>query len=256
VSKFDISDFFKQTQVLDKGHIALIDGMVCEPRLKVVNSARVSFNKTSDEFTSKDEKLVRYLYEHGHYSTYRHSFFTFRVKAPLFVMRQWWKYQVGSEWTHDDLGAQIAIPETNWNEVSGRYVEFTPEFYVPNTFRMQSKNNKQGSFGELDNFADGSSIKEYFTEQCNNQFVAYQKMLQEGVAKELARMVLPQNVYSECIWTCSLQTLVHFFQQRLKDDAQFEIREYAVATYDLLLPFMKELIEIKNTEGYSHLTNR
>lgn len=254
MKNFDIAEHFKKIDVLDKGSIELVDGMILDPNLKVVNSARVSFKKESEEFSDKDSKLVKYLYDHGHFSTYRHSFYTFRVKAPLFVFRQWWKYQIGSTWTHDDLAAvAIEIPETNWNEVSGRYVNLDPDFYIPSSFRKQSKNNKQGSEGEMNDFSDGSDISSFMADECERSYKAYQRMIDEGVGKEMARMLLPQNIYSECIWTCSLQALVHFFQQRLKDDAQYEIREYAFAVYKLLRPFMKDLIEIRAVDGFSWL---
>ncbi len=253
MKKFRIEDHFKAFNVLDKGKVELIDGSYGDPNLKVVNSARVSFKKESEEFSEKDAKLARFLYDHGHFSTFRHSFYSFRVKAPLFVFRQWWKYQIGSSWIHDDLRTNIEIPETNWNEVSGRYVSFEPEFYTPESFRKQSKNNKQGSEGEISTFSNGEHIATFFEEACKNSYISYQKMIDEGVGKELARMVLPQNIYSECIWSCSLQTLIHFFQQRLKDDAQYEIREYALAVYRLLFPFMKDLIEIRISDGYTWL---
>ena len=253
MEKFDLTKYFAKIEVLDKGSVELIDGTMGDPNLKVVNSARVSFNKESSEFVEKDRKLVRFLYDHGHFSTYRHSFYTFRVKAPLFVFRQWWKYQIGSSWVHDDLGANIEIPETNWNEVSGRYVNLEPDFYIPNSFRKQSNNNKQGSEGEVSCFIDGIELISFFENECNRLYDAYQKLISVGVGKEMARMLLPQNIYSECIWTCSLQTLVHFFQQRLKDDAQYEIREYAFAVYRLLYPFMKDLIQIRINDGYTWL---
>lgn len=243
MTEFNIKEFFAKNSVLDHGFIELIDGMVTDPRLKVVNAARVSFNKESKEFTEKDEKLVKFLYEHGHFSTYRHSFFSFRIKAPLLVFRQWWKYQVGSEWMNDEIGSQIQIPETNWNEASGRYVEFDELFYTPETFRKQSKNNKQGSEGEVD---DPIAALTLYQTACENQFSAYRALIQLGTAKEIARGILPQNIYSECIWTVSLQGLVHFFNQRLKPDAQFEIREYAKATYLLCKPFMECLIKQEN----------
>lgn len=253
--KFDVTKYFKKIDVLDKGFVELIDGMVTDPNLKVVNSARVSFHKESNEFEEKDKKFTRFLYDHGHFSTFRHSYFSFRIKAPLFVFRQWWKYQVGSNWEHDDLSTSIQITDTSWNEVSGRYVEFQPDFYVPDVFRKQSKNNKQGSEGEIDKLADGSDIKQKFEASIQQSYEVYKELVSAGVAKEISRFMLPQNVYSECIWTCSVQTLVHFFQQRLKDDAQFEIREFAYGIYSLLTPFMGSLIEITDS-SYTYLQNK
>lgn len=251
---FDPTLSFKSVPVLDKGSVELFDAMLMDPRLKVVNSARVSFNKTSEEFSEKDAKLVKYLYEHGHFSTYRHSYFSFRIKAPLFVFRQWWKYQVGSSWEEgDELGSPVIVPDTSWNEQSGRYTEFKPEFYVPEKIRKQSASNKQGSSNEevdrIEVFSDshiGEKTKiparDFFLEACQKSFDHYNVMVEAGAAKEVARLVLPQNIYSECIWTCSLQTLIHFFNQRLKQDAQLEIRQYARAIFDLVEPLAQGLV--------------
>lgn len=253
---FDPKSLFGTINVLDKGHVELFDAMLMEPRLKVVNSARVSFKKESNTFSEKDQKLVKFLFDHGHLSTYRHSYFSFRVKAPLFVFRQWWKYQVGSDWAEvndEVLGAPISIPDTGWNEVSGRYVEFEPEFYIPEKIRKQSVSNKQGSSNEsLDSvtlFSDSkigeresvNAIK-FFEDSCSATYGAYKELVNAGAAKEVARMLLPQNIYSECIWTCSLQTLMHFLGQRLKNDAQYEIRQYANAIFQLLEPVVDSLI--------------
>src|SRR5262245_44326874 len=88
--------------VLDKGYLELIDWMGTGPRLKIVNSARVSFLKESRTFSEKDAGLVNFLYQHGHFSTFRHSYFSFRIKAPLLVFRQWWKYQIGCDWVENE----------------------------------------------------------------------------------------------------------------------------------------------------------
>lgn len=235
---FNIANYFATLNVLDVGSIALIDGMVCDPKLKIVNSARVSFNKESQELTEKDIKLINFLYQHEHYSTFRHSYFSFRIKAPLSTFRQWWKYQVGSEWVENENVGSIQIPETNWNEASGRYVEFEPEFYIPSEIRVQSKDNKQGSSGKLVALPQGEDPVEYFRQACLEQYIKYKYMIGAGAAKEQCRYLLPQNIYSQCIWTCSLQTLIYFFHQRLKSDAQFEIREYARATFTLMKPIL------------------
>jgi thymidylate synthase (FAD) len=116
MNDFDIKKFFGTVKVLDKGHIELCDGMVCDPRLKIVNAARVSFNKEIKELSDKDIKLIDFLFKHEHFSTFRHSYFTFRIKAPLFVFRQFWKYQIGCDWVENENVGTIQIPETNWNE--------------------------------------------------------------------------------------------------------------------------------------------
>ena len=242
---FDISQYFKKAPVLDKGYVELIDGMVTHPMLKVVNSARVSFLKETKELSTKDEKLIKFLIDHEHFSTLRHTYLSFRVKAPICVFRQWWKYQIGSEWVENETVGSIKIPETNWNEASGRYVEFEPEFYIPSVIRVQSKDNKQGSAGALETLifskeTDYLTPVEFFEASCRRQYNDYRRLVELGGAKEQARMLLPQNVYSECIWTCSLQTILFFLHQRLKADAQFEIREYAGGIKSLISPFVLE----------------
>lgn len=238
-SNFDIREHFKKITVLDKGHVELIDGMVIDPMLKAVNAARVSFNKESTELTDKDKKLIKFLIEHEHFSTIRHSYFSFRIKAPINVFRQFWKYQIGSNWIENENVGSIQIPDTSWNEESGRYVEFEPEFYIPESIRVQSKDNKQGSFGKLETeIESGLSPVEFFEQSCLRQYEDYKKLVEAGAAKEQARMLLPQNIYSECIWTCSLQTILFFLHQRLKEDAQWEIREYAKGILELTRPIL------------------
>lgn len=240
---FDITKLFKKISVLDHGHVELIDGTVIEPKLKIVNAARVSFSKESKEYSPKDAKLVKFLFDHGHFSTYRHSYFSFRIKAPLFVFRQLWKYQVGSEWeAEEEIGHSIVIPNTSWNEQSFRYVEPPVEFYVPTIVRGQSASNKQGSSSEEIQSIEGQSPQQLITQATTSAFETYNKLIAGGVAKEIARSILPPNIYSECIWTCSLQTLIHVFQQRLKNDAQFETREFAWATYELLDSIFRDFL--------------
>lgn len=246
--KFDIKEHFKKIDVLDKGHVELIDGMVTDPMLKIINSARVSFLKESKDLTDKDKKLIKFLVDHEHFSTLRHSYFSFRVKAPLSVFRQWWKYQIGAEWIENENVGSIEIPDTSWNEASGRYVEFEPEFYIPDVIRIQSKDNKQGSHGELNillkhsyehpELEPNKEPVDFFYDSCMRQYEDYKILVEAGAAKEQARMLLPQNIYSECIWTCSLQTIMFFLHQRLKEDAQWEIREYAKSIHELVKPLL------------------
>lgn len=239
--KFDISQFFGTQKVLDKGHVELCDGMVCDPRLKIVNAARVSFKKEVSDLSDKDIKLIDFLHKNEHYSTFRHSYFTFRVKAPLIVFRQFWKYQIGCEWIENENVGTIQIPETNWNEMSGRYVEFQPEFYIPEEIRIQSKLNKQCSDGKLLVLEGGEDPVAHFEQTCQAIYQQYEYMIKSGAAKEQARMLLPQNIYSECMWTCSLQCALYFLHQRLKKDAQFEIRQYALAIVKLIAPIIEPL---------------
>ena len=239
---FKIEDYFAKINVLDHGHVELFDGMWMDPRLKIVNSARVSFAKESKELTDKDLKLIQYLKDHEHFSTFRHSYFSFRIKAPIIVFRQWWKYQIGSNWEELENTGSIIITDTSWNEASGRYQEFKPEFYIPNEIRIQSKDNKQGSFGSLDTLPNGENCLDFFKKSCEESYERYKYLISANVAKEQARCLLPQNIYSECIWTCSVQTIIYFLHQRLKQDAQFEIREYAKAILALVKPIFTPLV--------------
>jgi thymidylate synthase (FAD) len=227
------------------GFVALVDRMQQDPALKVVNSARISYDKQKAAFDEKDKKLCRFLWQNGHTSPYRHSFYTFHWKAPLFVFRQAFKYQVGSGWREYEInGEQVSLEVfdvmfdtdkgCSWNEVSGRYVEWTPEFYVPQQMRANpAHGNKQASI-ELGGEFDHAGERARMLAECSEAYARYRERIQRGVAKEIARMSLPQSVYSQAYWTVSLQGVLHFLEQRLKPDAQWEIRRYAEAVYALL----------------------
>ena len=199
-------------KVLDKGFIEIVDVMGTD--LSVVNSARVSFGKKADKMKPKDERLIKYLWENKHSSPFRHATIQFHLKAPIFVLRQWMKHQVGCA----------------WNEISGRYVEFSGEFYEPELFRKQSKNNKQGSEGQIEST---DAAKEIYFDSCNSSLQSYYSLLELGVCKEQARMVLPLSLYSECYWTASLQAVMHFLTLREDSHSQWEIREFAKAVRNL-----------------------
>jgi thymidylate synthase (FAD) len=187
--------------------VDLIDSMGTD--LTVVNAARVSFDKTSSTLDDKDIKLIKYLAKHNHWSPFSHCFVQFRVKAPIFIARQLAKHQVG----------------LSWNEVSRRYVDSPPEFYEPETWRGKPENVKQGS--------DGEAKSQYFpnlylgdvTELALNN---YDKMIVQGVAPEMARMVLPQNMYTEWYWSGSLYAFSRVCQLRLDKTSQAEVQEVAV----------------------------
>lgn len=239
--KFDITRFFGEVKVLDKGHVEFFDGMVIDPKIKIVNAARVSFGKQVEELSEKDMKLIDFLFKHKHFSTFRHSYFSFRLKCPLMVFRQFWKHQIACEWVENDSIGSIELPSTSWNEISYRYTEFVPEFYIPETIRMQSKSNKQGSSGVLTALINGEDPVRFFTDNCLFMYEKYKYLIDSGAAKEQSRMLLPQNIYSECVLTISLQALLYFLEQRLSDGAQFEIREYAKAIAQLILPILEPL---------------
>ncbi len=200
-----------EISVLDRGFVKLIDHMGSD--LSVVNAARVSFGKRKEAFDEGDAKLIKYLAKHEHTSPFRHTALTLHVKAPIFVFRQWMKHRIGSE----------------FNEISGRYVVFPDdEFYVPEVFRQQSKDNKQGSLGEIEEAHRGPAAAT-FLQACKDSVKQYRALLEMGVCKEQARCVLPVGLYSEVYWTVSLQAAAHFIRLRTEGHAQWEIQQYAHA---------------------------
>lgn len=209
---------------MDKGYVRLVDTLGND--LSVVNAARVSYDKESEEFTPKDAKLIDFLVREGHTSPFRHAALTFEVYAPLFVARQWWKYAVGS--THVD-------DQNGWNESSRRYITEQEEFYVPSasSWRSKPENSKQGS-GEPIHFSNGA----YYTNKLNELIVQgtklYHDAMNDNIAPEIARLFLPAyGMYVRWRWTTSLQGVMTFLDQRLEHDAQVEIQEYAHAVKDL-----------------------
>jgi thymidylate synthase (FAD) len=167
--------------------------------LATVNSARVSFNKRSDELSDKDINLVRYLSEHKHTSPFNHAYATFTVKAPIFVARQLVKHEY--------------LP---WNEVSRRYVDDEPEFYVPDVWRGRSADKKQGSEGVVDVGDWGDTNWACLT--------AYNDLLEHGVCPEQARMVLPQSTMTEWWWSGTVGAWAKMCSLRCKSDTQLETR--------------------------------
>ena len=234
------------------GFVALVDRMAEDPALKVVNSARISYDKRKQAFDEKDQKLCGFLWKHGHTSPFRHSFYTFHWKAPLFVFRQAFKYQVGSGWREYEVEGQSVSLEVfdvlfdtdkgcSWNEVSGRYVQWTPEFYVPTVMRSNPPHgNKQASVDLPADF-DHAGERERMLGECRDAFREYEERIERGVAKEIARMMLPQGLYSQAYWTVSLQGVLHFLDRRLAADAQFEIRRFAEAVAELVRPDLERV---------------
>ena len=203
--------------------------------LTVVNSARVSFGKRKESFDDSDRKLVKYLAKHKHWSPFRHLMVQFHVKAPEFVMRQWYKHVVGIE-----TSSSSSAKDHAWNEISGRYVPVT-DFYIPDNWRRQSENNKQASEGSID---DQDSARRVFNDVMQNILKSYDQLLDLGVAKEQARMILPLNQYTEVYWTASFQAIMNFIDLRDEDTAQWEIREYAKAMKEMMMEIYPETTKI------------
>lgn len=182
----------------------------CGSDLTVVNAARVSFAKESFELDERDAKLINYLASHKHTSPFNHSFITMRVKAPIFVARQLVKHKF--------------MP---WNEVSRRYVDDPPEFYFPDYWRPASKDKKQGSGeGSVETYGMGLYTENWF-DHIENSLVTYESLLHDGVAPEQARMILPQNTYTEWYWSGTLGAWMDMYNLRAKPDAQQETQEIA-----------------------------
>ena len=187
--------------------VTLVDKMGTD--LSVVNAARVSYAKSKDSFdVVKDEKLIKYLAEHEHWSPFAHASLQFRIKAPVFVARQLVKHQVGLV----------------WNEVSRRYVDDTPELYRPNAWRGRPQNSKQGSEGEVKLDQTINYNMETTMESC---LILYNSLLQKGVAPEQARMVLPQSMMTEWYWSGTLYAFARVCNLRCKPDTQRETQEVA-----------------------------
>ena len=182
-------------------NVNLIDVMGTD--LSVVNAARVSFAKVSNELSDKDEKLIKYLAKHNHWSPFGHASLQFRIKAPIFVARQLVKHQVGLV----------------WNEVSRRYVDDEPEFYIPSEWRLKADDKKQGSSDETIEYNLGSTLEFVKT--------TYQNMLKANIAPEMARMILPQNLYTEWYWSGSLMAFARVCNLRCKPDTQWETQQIA-----------------------------
>jgi thymidylate synthase (FAD) len=192
------------------GSVQLVD--VMGSPLSVVNSARVSMGKQVDQMSEGDWRLIDYLWSHEHTSPFRHVQFQFHLKAPVFVLRQWMKHQVGCA----------------WNEISGRYVQFDHEAWSPDAWRAQADKIKQGSAGPMAE-DDALRAQMIYDRAIEASFKAYEELLSAGVCKEQARACLPLSLMSECYWSCSLHALIHFLQLRLDHHAQFEIRCFAEA---------------------------
>jgi thymidylate synthase (FAD) len=201
--------------VLDHGFVAL-DGALASD-LSVVNGARVSFNQVSDEMTERDQGLIRFLMREQHGSPFEHGYFRFIVKAPLFVVREHHRHRAGH----------------SYNEWSGRYSKMEPEFYIPDYVRTQIGKPGAYSFEPVDDDTRDAARRE-IEENATRAFQAYERMLEQGVAKEVARAVLPLSTYTKYFWSCNPRSLMHFCSLRNHEAAQFEIRQYAAAAESFL----------------------
>tara|TARA_Y100001958_G_C21245957_1_gene576038 strand:- start:5174 stop:5962 length:789 start_codon:yes stop_codon:yes gene_type:complete len=208
----------------NSGFVKLVDSMPrvipekCEHLMcdhAIVQAARVSFNE-GIKTPEKDIKLIDFLVRHKHTSPFEMVKFKFHIKCPLFVQRQWIRHRTA-----------------NVNEISGRYSVLNPEFYIPDKIYDQGKLNKQMSGNEI----KCNHTKQLYTEYINNsykQYNTYKMLVNRGVSKEMARIGLPLNMYTEFYWCIDLHNLLNFIRLRSADNAQFEIKEYSDSMKELI----------------------
>jgi len=202
-------------QVLDKGHIRLVDYNGTDKR--IVQSARVSYGEGT-KTVREDKGLIDYLLRNGHYSPFEMVNFTFHIKAPILTMRQLIRHRTA-----------------HVNEISGRYSVLKDEFYLPNRNRLakQSRDNKQGS-GELYSPSESERLINAMEIEQKDSYTSYKAYLRNDMAKELARINLPLSTYTEWYWSIDLRNLMNFLKLRMDTHAQYEIRAYAEVMYDIV----------------------
>ena len=203
-------------RVLDEGILRLQGALGGDST--ICRAARVSNGVFDDKSPEQDQKLINYLIRHCHGTPFEHSTYMFYVKCPLFVRSEWMRHRMAS-----------------YNEISGRYVKYEPEFYIPDRWRVKAATNKQGSvFPEGEDIGEwDKSLSEVLENTVKEAYRSYEYLLECGVAKEMARMVLPANLYTQFYFTINARGLMNFLSLRNSDDAQWEIQQYAKAIEDI-----------------------
>lgn len=227
--------------------VELVDKMGDD--LRVANVARVSFDKWKEEFDQRDAKLIHYLAANEHTSPFRHVQVSVRCTAPVFLARQLGKHQVG----------------LSWNEVSRRYVDAGIEFYVPDVWRSRPDGSvKQGSGSNVVDWltykdSDGNKFSCNIFEEYENQLWAslslYETMVEQGVAPEMARMVLPQSMMTSWVWTGSLTSFFHTYHLRIDGHAQKEAQDFAKLLEEVVEPLFPNCWKALKGEPYDIATN-
>ena len=201
----------KTIRVLDHGFVRLDDAMATD--LSVVNAARVSFARRKEEMDESDEGLIRFLMRDRHGTPFEHNSFRFHIRAPIFVAREWMRHRVGS-----------------FNEFSMRYAKATDDFYVPEPDDVRSQVGKPGAYSFEPVSAELAEQTRQELEAVYDQaYATYQRLVELGVARELARCVMPVGAYTEFYWTVNARALMNFVSLRAAETAQREIRRYAEA---------------------------
>ena len=198
-------------RVLDHGFVRLDDAMADD--LSVVNGARVSFARHKDEMDEADQGLIRFLMRERHGTPFEHNAFRFHIRCPIFVAREWFRHRVGS-----------------FNEFSLRYARATDDFYVPEPDDVRTQVGKPGAYSfEPVSEEISEATRERLREVYETAYRAYEELVELGVARELARSVLPVGAYTEFYWTVNARSLMNFLSLRNSQSAQREIRRYAEA---------------------------
>lgn len=198
-----------EEKILDKGFVRLVDMMGDD--YAAVKAARVSYGQGL-KTPERDKALIMYLMEHGHETPFEHIVFTFHVKAPLFVARQWFRHRIGS-----------------FNEISQRYTEIKEEeFYIPENIRINVPEDRQKAI-VVDDTELLEKVKEAMVKTFEEAYHTYKELLNMGVARELARVVLPLSTYTQFYWTVNARSLMNFLSLRADSHAQWEIEQYAIA---------------------------
>jgi thymidylate synthase (FAD) len=220
-----------QINCLDLGFVRLIDSM---PRLipdkedgmdyTIAEAARCSYKRKTKTKTN-DEELIRYLMRHNHTSPFEMIEFKFHCKMPIYIAREWIRHRTASV-----------------SELSGRYSKMPEEVNIPDNFRKQSQVNTQGSEGSMDK-CENESTRNLMQFHAQDTFELYNKFLDEGMAREQARIVLPLSTYTEWYWKIDLHNLLHFLDLRCDNNAQKEIQIYANAILELIKPMVPWTIE-------------
>ena len=224
----------KEIKVLDKGFVRLVDYYGSDSR--IVQSARVSYGEGT-KTVREDKMLIDYLWMNEHTSPFEQVVFTFHCKLPVFIARQWIRHRT----------ARV-------NEISGRYSVMKEEFYIPSedVISYQSKDNKQGRSTDEVPAELRAKVLEIISSNNKSSYKNYEAMVEKGIARELARVSLPLNMYTEWYWQIDLKNLLHFLKLRMDQHAQYEIREYANAmakVVKVVCPYVWESFEEHTLHG-------
>jgi thymidylate synthase (FAD) len=203
-------------EVLDHGFVRLDESMASD--LSVVNAARVSFARRKEEMDDSDNGLIRFLLRERHGTPFEHNAFRFHVRAPIFIAREWFRHRVGS-----------------FNEFSMRYAKATDDFYVPEADDVRTQVGKPGAYSFEPVDAElAEATREELRAVYDAAYAAYERLVEQGVARELARAVMPVGSYTEFYWTVNARSLMNFVSLRAAETAQREIRRYADACEQFL----------------------